>query len=186
MRAGWGRSATRKRRRDRSLPTSTRKIRKYGLKTRWAVTTVAEQLARMLPTSKLLPARHGTKMRIPVPVQVPPAARLRQRATSLAAPMPPAILLPPTRLLTDKAIPFLHGFVTLNRPPGRPTPAFLLNLHQALGALTLMALLLALMNPARQHLITSTTTSRYWIQAALPLFLQLRLPTTTPPNLLRR
>jgi hypothetical protein len=55
-------------------------------------------LASMLPTTELLTTRYLAEMGIHVATFML-SKRLRQRATTLTAPVPPAVLLPATRLV---------------------------------------------------------------------------------------
>jgi hypothetical protein len=65
------------------------------------VTAVAEMLASMLPTTELLATWYPAEMGIYV-VTFMLSKRLRQRATTLTTPVPPAILLPATRLVATE------------------------------------------------------------------------------------
>ena len=67
------------------------------------MTTVAEMLASMLPTTELLATRYLAEMGIHG-VTFMLSKRLRQRATTLTAPVPPAVLLPATRLVATELL----------------------------------------------------------------------------------
>jgi hypothetical protein len=69
-------------------------------------------LASMLPTTELLTTRYLAEMGIHVATTFMLSKRLRQRATTLTAPVPPAVLLPATRLVAAEL--FHQDHVALN------------------------------------------------------------------------
>lgn len=83
----------------------------YGLTARVAMTAVAEMLASMLSTSELLATWYLAEMGIHA-VTLMLSKWLRQRATALTAPVPPAVLLAATRLVATEL--FLQYLVALH------------------------------------------------------------------------